>query len=197
MLSSTRTASWKQVSLFPYWIGKMFPIKVPVLLSVCNLHFCIVVLGTWGAFWRSYCYLLELKSSCCVSGCATWTNCMGSCLGSGRPSRKKNELALQCSVWKGRPLSHAQFFSFCGGCAAGKRLWHGDVESPGGPARVQDPLGTVWFVHSVQLPSTQPRCTVARNVMPVRPGFVHLSILCLDSACGSAEYTDWGFQTPR
>lgn len=35
-------------------------------------------------FWRSHCCLLELKSSCCVSGCATRNNHWGITPGSGR-----------------------------------------------------------------------------------------------------------------
>lgn len=107
----------------------MFPIKVLVVLSVCNLHFRIVCgVGFLGSFfWRSHCCLLELKSSCCVSGCATRNKRWGSRLGLGEPLWKQglriiNSVPFWCWCWKGS-CCHAWTGFLCGACAAGKRLW--------------------------------------------------------------------------
>lgn len=74
-------------------------------------------------FWRSHCCLLELKPSCCVSGCATQNHLWGSHLALGEPLWKKAwgykfcpilEVMLEgicCLAWAGLL------------CAAGKSLW--------------------------------------------------------------------------
>lgn len=88
------------------------------------------------------------------------------------------------------------YFSICGGCAAGKRLWHSKTESLGGPAHVLYTVRRIprngLVVCSVCLPSSQPHCTVARSLIHVcvRTDFVRLNISRSDTPCGFAEYSE-------
>lgn len=185
MLPSTRTASWKQVSPFPYWIGKMFPIKVPVLLSVCNLHLCIVCgVGYSGCF---------LEITLLPPGAEVFVLCLRLCHVKWLPGvwethQEKNE---------SEPLGAATrlISSSCGDSAAGRRLGTA-ARRPRVPCPCTGSNRTGLVACSVQLPSTQPRCAVASSLIN-GPDFVHLSVPRLGSPCGSAEYTERGFRTPR
>lgn len=108
-----------------------------------------------------------------------------------RPSWDYKLCPILVLMLEGETAAMYLLFSICGGCAAGKK------QSPGVALLVwytpcAGSPGKGLVVCSVQLPSSQPHRTVAKSLIIgcVRPDFVHLSISCLDTPCGSAEYSD-------
>lgn len=169
----------------------MFPIKVLVLLSVCNLHFILsVVLGTWGAYWRSHRCLLELKSSRCVSGCATWNHHVGSCVGKpglgDPPSKKWTGITNPVLVLmlEGKMLPRTWLF-----LPVVVLLERG----------LSKPWVTLpWGAHvcSVWPPTHQPHCSVAKSLISVCviPDFVSLGISCLDTPVALLDTANEAFR---
>lgn len=176
----------------------MFPIKVLVVLSVCNLHFCIVCgVGFLGSFFGDHTAAPGVEIFVlCLRLCHT-KKLLGITPGSGRATVEKGLGVINCVpcwCWCWERLPCTGWFALC--------CWKEALAEmvPGGPAHVVLTKGRIPWQRvscSVQCPSSHKSLCLGVQVMSVSHQILSLWVFHVWTLTVALLNTALRFSDPR